>query len=68
LRRRSARPPRVSGLYAGEATERLAAVDGVVQYRPIAAVRRYARAWGKERARETASADVPLTFAPGEAY
>ena len=32
------------------------------------AVRRYARAWGKERARETASAYVPLTFAPGEAY
>jgi transposase len=32
------------------------------------AVRRYARAWGKERARKTASAYVPLTFAPGEAY
>src|SRR6202167_1104957 len=32
------------------------------------AVRLYARAWGKERARKTASAYVPLTFAPGEAY
>ncbi len=32
------------------------------------AVRRYARAWSKERASETASAYVPLTFAPGEAY
>jgi hypothetical protein len=30
------RPPRVSGLYAGEATEQLAAADGVEQYRPIA--------------------------------
>ena len=27
------------------------------------AVRRYARAWGKERARETASAYVPLSIA-----
>ena len=32
------------------------------------AVRRYARAWGKEHASETASAYVPLSFAPGEAY
>jgi len=32
------------------------------------AVRRYARVWSKERASETASAYVPLTFAPGEAY
>jgi hypothetical protein len=32
------------------------------------AVRRYARAWGKERAGATAAAYVPLTFAPGEAY
>src|SRR5271163_4647652 len=32
------------------------------------AVRRYARAWSKERASETASAYVPLSFAPGEAY
>ncbi len=32
------------------------------------AVRCYARAWGNERASETASAYVPLTFAPGEAY
>jgi hypothetical protein len=32
------------------------------------AVRRYARTWSKERAHETASAFVPLTFAPGEAY
>src|SRR5579863_3456013 len=32
------------------------------------AVRRYARAWSKERASETASVYVPLTFAPGEAY
>jgi hypothetical protein len=31
-------------------------------------VRRYARAWSKERASETASAYVPLSFAPGEAY
>src|SRR3984885_1412825 len=31
------------------------------------AVRRYARAWSKERASETASAYVPLSFAPGEA-
>ena len=29
------------------------------------AVRRYARAWGKEHASETASAYVPLSFAPG---
>jgi transposase len=32
------------------------------------AVRRYARTWSKEHASETASAYVPLTFAPGEAY
>ena len=32
------------------------------------AVRRYARTWSKERASETASAHVPLSFAPGEAY
>ncbi len=32
------------------------------------AVRRYARAWSKGRASETASAYVPLSFAPGEAY
>jgi transposase len=32
------------------------------------AVRRYARAWGKEHASATVSAFVPLTFAPGEAY
>jgi transposase len=32
------------------------------------AVRRYARAWGKERANATADAYVPLSFAPGEAY
>jgi hypothetical protein len=32
------------------------------------AVRRYTRAWSEERASETASAFVPLTFAPGEAY
>ena len=32
------------------------------------AVRRYARAYGKERAGATAAAYVPLTFAPGEAY
>ena len=34
----------------------------------MTAVRRYARAWGKEHASETASAYVPLSFAPGEAY
>ena len=32
------------------------------------AVRRYARAWSKERASATTSAYVPLSFAPGEAY
>jgi hypothetical protein len=32
-----------------------------------AAVRRYARAWSKERASETTSAYAPLSFAPGEA-
>ena len=32
------------------------------------AVRRYALAWGKELASETASAYVPLSFAPGEAF
>ncbi len=32
------------------------------------AVRRYARTWSTQRASETASAYVPLTFAPGEAY
>ena len=32
------------------------------------AVRRYARAWSREHAGQTASAYVPLTFAPGEAY
>ena len=32
------------------------------------AVRRYARAWSKGRASETANAYVPLSFAPGEAY
>ena len=32
------------------------------------AVRRYARSWAREYASETASAFVPLSFAPGEAY
>src|SRR5512136_2872077 len=32
------------------------------------AVRRYARSWSREHASETASAFVPLSFAPGEAY
>ncbi len=32
------------------------------------AVRRYARNWAREHASETASAFVPLSFAPGEAY
>ncbi|MCX7899074.1 MAG: IS21 family transposase, partial [Methylocystis sp.] len=32
------------------------------------AVRRYARQWAREHASETASAFVPLSFAPGEAY
>ncbi len=32
------------------------------------AVRRYARSWTREHASETASAFVPLSFAPGEAY
>src|SRR5215467_2428811 len=32
------------------------------------AVRRYARAWSRERGASTASAYVPLSFAPGEAY
>src|SRR3984885_10811774 len=32
------------------------------------AVRRYARAWSREHASQTASAYVPLSFAPGEAY
>jgi hypothetical protein len=33
-----------------------------------AAVRRYAIGWREKRASETASAYVPLSFAPGEAY
>src|SRR5207342_2892144 len=32
------------------------------------AVRRYARRWSKERGQSTATAYVPLSFAPGEAY
>jgi transposase len=32
------------------------------------AVRRYARRWSRERGASTASAYVPLSFAPGEAY
>jgi len=32
------------------------------------AVRRYARRWSKERGHAVATADVPLSFAPGEAY
>ena len=32
------------------------------------AIRRYARSWAKANASETASAFVPLIFAPGEAY
>ena len=32
------------------------------------AVRRYARSWVRDHASETASAFVPLSFAPGEAY
>ena len=32
------------------------------------AVRRYARAWGRAHAGQTAEAYVPLSFAPGEAY
>ena len=32
------------------------------------AVRRYARRWSKARGQSTATAYVPLSFAPGEAY
>jgi hypothetical protein len=32
------------------------------------AVRRYARRWAKEHGQATAAANVPLSFAPGEAY
>ncbi len=32
------------------------------------AVRRYAKAWRRERGATTAEAFVPLSFAPGEAY
>jgi len=32
------------------------------------AVRRYARSWGRAHASETATAYVPLSFAPGEAF
>lgn len=32
------------------------------------AVRRYARAWGRQRAATSADAFVPLSFVPGEAY
>ena len=32
------------------------------------AVRRYAKTWSREHASQTASAYVPLSFAPGEAY
>src|SRR6201995_901689 len=32
------------------------------------AVRRYAQRWSREHASQTATAFVPLTFAPGEAY
>jgi len=32
------------------------------------AVRRYARRWNRERGASTASAYVPMSFAPGEAY
>src|SRR5580700_951382 len=32
------------------------------------AVRRYARTWSREHASQTATAFVPLSFAPGEAY
>src|ERR1700756_4764448 len=32
------------------------------------AVRRYAKAWSREHASQTAGAYVPLSFAPGEAY
>jgi transposase len=32
------------------------------------AVRRYAKTWAREHASQTASAYVPLSFAPGEAY
>ena len=32
------------------------------------AVRRYARRWGRDHASATATAYVPLSFAPGEAY
>ena len=32
------------------------------------AVRRYARRWSKERGHAVATASVPLSFAPGEAY
>lgn len=32
------------------------------------AVRRYARSWARDHTSETASAFVPLSFAPGEAY
>ena len=32
------------------------------------AVRRYAKSWAREHANQTASAYVPLSFAPGEAY
>ena len=32
------------------------------------AVRRYAKSWSREHASQTATAYVPLSFAPGEAY
>jgi transposase len=59
---------------AASARERLTLIRLFEELRAIGygggydAVRRYARSWNKEHASATASAFVPLSFAPGEAY
>ena len=59
---------------AGAARERLTLIRIFEELRALGyqggydAVRRYARNWARQHASETASAFVPLSFAPGEAY
>src|SRR6201994_1130510 len=50
------------------ARERLTLVRLFEELRGLGYTRRYARRWSRERGASTASAYVPLSFAPGEAY
>src|ERR1700720_3381643 len=65
---------RVGWSFANTARERLTLIRLFQELRALGyeggydAVRRYAKSWSREHASQTASAYVPLSFAPGEAY